>query len=363
MKIKEIKVGKITVPLKKSFKTALRTVHSIEDIVVKVVTDTGHVAYGEAAPTAVITGDTNGSIRCAIEDYIAPQIIGLDIENMEEIMTRIDKSIIKNTSAKAAVDIAIYDLFGQLYNAPLYKLLGGYKKEIISDLTISVNEPSEMAEDSIDAVKRGYKTLKIKVGLDSNMDMERIKAIRDAVGYNIDLRLDANQGWKPKEAVMLLRKMEDKGFNIELVEQPVLANDLDGLKFVTDNVNIPILADESVFSPEDAVKIIQNRAADLINIKLMKTGGIHNALKICSVAEIYGVECMIGCMLESKLSVSAAAHLAASKKIITKIDLDGPGLCKEDPIIGGPEFNDYRIILNDDGGLGFKEIRNLSFSS
>lgn len=361
MKIKEIQVGQISVPLKKSFKTALRTVDKIEDIVVKITTDTGHVGYGEAAPTAVITGDTKGSIRCAIEDYIAPQIIGLEIENIEEIMNRIDNSLLKNTSAKAAVDMAIYDLFGQFHKSPLYKLLGGYRKEIISDLTISVNSPEEMAQDSIEAVKRGYKTLKIKVGLDSQMDIKRIQAIRDAIGYNIDLRLDANQGWTPKEAVILLRKMEDKGFNIELVEQPVLANDLEGLKYVTENVSIPILADESVFSPADAVKIIQNRAADLINIKLAKTGGIHNALKICSIAEIYGVECMIGCMLESKLSVSAAVHLAAAKKIITKIDLDGPGLCKEDPIQGGPEFQDYKITLNDEPGLGFKNIRNLIF--
>jgi len=221
MKIKEIQVGQISVPLKKSFKTALRTVDKIEDIVVKIITDTGHIGYGEAAPTAVITGDTKGSIKCAVENYIAPQIIGLEIENIEEIMNRIDKSLIKNTSAKAAVDIAIYDLFGQFHKSPIYKLLGGYRKEIISDLTISVNSPEEMAEDSIEAVKRGYKTLKIKVGLDSQMDIKRIQAIRDAIGYDIDLRLDANQGWKPKEAVVLLRKMEDKGFNIELVEQPV----------------------------------------------------------------------------------------------------------------------------------------------
>lgn len=361
MKIKDVEVGIISVPLKKPFKTALRTVEGVEDIVVKITTDTGHVGYGEAAPTAVITGDTLGSMRTAIEDYIKPGIIGLEISNMEEIMERIDKSLVKNTSAKAAVDIAVYDLFGQLYKAPLYKLLGGYKKEIITDLTISVNSPEEMAEDSINAVKRGYKTLKIKVGKDAGMDMERIQAIRDAIGYDIELRLDANQGWNPKEAVLLLRKMEDKGFNIELVEQPVKANDLEGLKYVTDNVSIPILADESVFSPEDAVKIIQSRAADLVNIKLMKTGGIHNALKICSVAEIYGVECMIGCMLESKLSVSAAVHLAAAKSIITKIDLDGPGLCSEDPIDGGPIFNDYKIILTEESGLGFKNIRNLRF--
>lgn len=361
MRIKDIEVGIIEVPLRKPFKTALRTVESVRDIVVRVATDTGHIGYGEAAPTAVITGDTLGSMRCAIEDYIRPQLIGLEISNMEEIMLRIDNSIVKNTSAKAAVDIAIYDLFAQMNKSPLYKLLGGYKKEIITDLTISVNSPEEMAEDSLAAVKRGYKTLKIKVGKNSKMDMKRIQAIRDAIGYDIELRLDANQGWNPKEAIILLRQMEDKGFNIELVEQPVKAHDLEGLKYVTDNVNIPILADESVFSPLDAAKIIQNRAADLVNIKLMKTGGIHNALKICSLAEVYGVECMIGCMLESKLSVSAAVHLAAGKSIITKVDLDGPGLCSEDPIEGGPVFNDSVISLNEEAGLGFKKINNLIF--
>lgn len=361
MKIQNIEVGIIEVPLRKPFKTALRRVDSVRDIVVRITTDTGHIGYGEAAPTAVITGDTLGSMKCAIEDYIKPRLIGLEISNIEEIMKRIDMSIVKNTSAKAAIDIAIYDLFGQMNNAPLYKLLGGHKKEIITDLTISVNSPEEMAEDSINAVERGYKTLKIKVGKDSKMDMKRIKAIRNAIGYKVELRLDANQGWTPKEAVLLLRQMEDKGFDIELVEQPVKAHDLEGLKFVTDNVSIPILADESVFSPLDAAEIIQRKAADLVNIKLMKTGGIHNALKICSLAEIYEVECMIGCMLESKLSVSAAVHLAAGKNIITKIDLDGPGLCSEDPIEGGPMFNDSVIQLSETPGLGFKKINNIHF--
>ncbi len=361
MIIKDIEVGTIAIPLKKAFKTALRTVDSIEDVVVRITTDTGHVGYGEAAPTGVITGDTTGSIKTAIMDYIKPNIVGLNIDNLEEIMNRIDKSLVKNSSAKAAVDIAIYDLYGQHLNKPLYKLLGGYRDEITTDLTISVNSPEEMAQDSIEAVRLGYKTLKIKVGLDAKIDMKRIKAIRDAIGYDVDLRLDANQGWKPKEAVRIIKEMEDKGYMIELIEQPVHAMDLEGLKYVTDNVYTPILADEAVFSPRDAINIIQNRAADLINIKLMKTGGIHNALKICSIAEIYQVECMLGCMLESKLSVSAAVHLAGGKSIITKIDLDGPGLSKIDPIDGGPDFQDSKILLSQEAGLGFNEVRNIYF--
>lgn len=361
MKITDIKLGHISVPLKKPFKTALRTVNSVEDVVVRIETDTGHIGYGEAPPTGVITGDTTGAIIGAIEDHIKKHLICMEIENVEEIMLKLDKSIVKNTSAKAAVDIAIYDLFGQLYKAPVYKLLGGYRKEIITDITISVNDPEKMARDSIEAINQGYKTLKIKVGKDSALDMKRMKSIRNAVGYDVDLRIDANQGWNPKEAIYTLRQMEDAGLNIELVEQPVPAHDFEGLKLVTDNVSIPVLADESVFSPRDAMTIIQMRAADLINIKLMKTGGIHNALKICSMAEIYGVECMIGSMLESKISVTAAVHLAAAKSVITKIDLDGPVLCSEDPVNGGAIYEDYRITLTDDPGFGFKEIHGVIY--
>lgn len=356
MKIIDIKLGRISVPLKKPFKTALRTVTSVEDVIVKIITDTGIVGYGEAPPTGVITGDTTGAIIGAIEDHIKKHLIGMDIENFEEIMLKLDSSLVKNTSAKAAVDIALYDLYGQLYRAPIYKLLGGYRKEIITDITISVNDPEQMAKDSLEAVGLGYQTLKIKVGKDAAVDIERMKAIRKAIGYEIKLRIDANQGWKAKEAIYTLRKMEDAGLDIEFVEQPVTAHDFEGLKLVTDNVSIPVLADESVFSPMDAIKIMQMRAADLVNIKLMKAGGIHNALKICSAAEVYGVECMIGCMLEAKVAVTAAVHLAAAKSIITKVDLDGPVLCSEDPVEGGAVFNESRITLNEDPGFGFKHI-------
>jgi o-succinylbenzoate synthase len=356
MKIKDIKIKRISVPLKTPFKTALRTVERVEDIIVEIYTDTGNIGFGEAPPTGVITGDTIGSIIGAIEDHIKKSIIGMDIENFETVIQKLNKCIVKNTSAKAAVDIALYDLYGQLYKAPLYKLLGGFRKEITTDITISVNEPEEMVKDSMDAIKRGYKTLKIKVGKDSKKDLERMKAIRQAIGYDAQLRIDANQGWKPKEAVKVLREMEDAGLNIEFVEQPVIAHDIDGLKFVTDNVSIPVLADESIFSPMDALNVLERRAADLINIKLMKTGGIYNALKICSLAEIHGIECMIGCMLEAKVSVTAAVHLACAKSIITKIDLDGPVLCSEDPINGGAVFNESKITLTDKPGLGIESI-------
>lgn len=361
MKITDIRIGEISVPLKTPFKTALRTVYSVEDIIVEIHTDTGSIGYGEAPPTGVITGDTKGAIIGALKDHIIKSIIGMDLDNFEDILKKLDKSVLHNNSAKAAVDIALYDLYGQLYNSPVYKLLGGHRKEILTDITISVNDPEEMSRDSLDAVKRGFKTLKIKVGKDPAMDIQRMKAIRQAVGYDVNLRIDANQGWKAKEAVKVLRKMEDEGLNIEFVEQPVIAHDIDGLQYVTNNVSIPVLADESAFSPRDVLTILQNRAADLINIKLMKTGGIYHALKICSIAEVYDVECMVGCMLEAKVSVNAAVHLACAKSIITKIDLDGPVLCSEDPIDGGSIFEEDRITVSETPGFGIQKVNGLRY--
>lgn len=361
MKITEVKLGKISVPLRVPFKTALRSVSSVEDIVVEVHTDTGAVGYGEAPPTGAITGDTTGAILGALQDHIIKTVVGRDVDDFEDLMLALNKCIVGNTSAKSAMDMALWDLYGQLYKIPVYKLLGGSRKEIITDITISVNDPDEMARDAVDAVRRGYDTLKIKVGAHPELDVARLTAVRQAIGSDTRIRIDANQGWEPKQAVRLLNQMQEKGLDIEFVEQPVKAHDIDGLKYVTERSYVPVLADESVFSPEDAVRIMQTRAADLVNIKLMKCGGLYNALKIVSAAEVYGVECMIGCMLEAKISVNAAVHLACAKKIITKIDLDGPVLCSEDPILGGAVFDEQRITVSDEPGLGIKGVEKMTY--
>ncbi len=356
MKITEVKLGKISVPLRVPFKTALRSVNSVEDVIVEIHTDTGAVGYGEAPPTGVITGDTTGAIIGAVQDHIAKSIIGRDVDDFEDVIQVVQSCIVKNTSAKAAVDMALWDLYGQLYKIPVYKLMGGAKKGIVTDITISVNPPEEMARDAVDAINRGYDCLKVKVGANPALDVERLSAVRKAVGNDVCIRIDANQAWQPKEAVRILNQMQEQGLQIEFVEQPVPAHDFEGLKYVTERSYVPVLADESVFSPEDAVKIMQMGAADLVNIKLMKCGGLYNALKIVSAAEVYGVECMIGCMLEAKISVNAAVELACAKKIITKIDLDGPVLCKEDPILGGAVFNEKDITVSEEPGLGIKGI-------
>ena len=361
MKITGVRLGKISVPLRVPFKTALRSVSSVEDVIVEVYTDTGAVGYGEAPPTGAITGDTTGAILGALQDHIIKTVVGRDVDDFEDLMQALNKCIVGNTSAKAAMDMALWDLYGQLYRIPVYKLMGGSRKEIITDITISVNDPEEMARDAVDAVRRGYDTLKIKVGAHPELDVARLTAVRQAIGNDTRIRIDANQGWEPKQAVRLMNQMQEKGLDIEFVEQPVKAHDIDGLKYVTERSYVPVLADESVFSPEDAVRIMQTGAADLVNIKLMKCGGLYNALKIVSAAEVYGVECMIGCMLEAKISVNAAVHLACAKKIITKIDLDGPVLCSEDPILGGAVFDEQRITVSDEPGLGIKGVEKITY--
>lgn len=356
MKITKVRLGRISVPLRTPFKTALRSVSSVEDVIVEIHTDCGAVGYGEAPPTGAITGDTTGAIIGAIQDHIGKSIIGRDVDEFEDLLQIVQKCIVGNSSAKAAVDMALWDLYGQLYNIPVYKLLGGAKKQIVTDITISVNDPDIMVRDALIALDRGYDCLKMKVGVNPKLDVERLSAVRNAVGKDIVIRIDANQAWQPKEAVRILNKMQEQGLDIELVEQPVKAHDFEGLKYVTDRSYVPVLADEAVFSPEDAMTIMKMGAADLVNIKLMKCGGIYNALKIASAAEVFGVECMIGCMLEAKISVNAAIHLACAKNIITKVDLDGPVLCSEDPILGGAVFNEKLITVSDEPGLGIKGI-------
>ena len=358
MKITKIEIGKVKIPLKKPFITALRRVDFAEDIIVKIITDTGNIGIGNAPPTLVITGDGQDSVIAAIQEVIAPKLIGMNITEQEEIFNRIDKSMLHNSSAKAAVDIAIYDLWGQYCKLPLYKLLGGYKSKFISDLTISLREPEIMAQDALEAVNRGYCDLKMKVGNDPKMDLKRIKAVRKAVGKDINIRLDANQGWKPKEAVRLIHRLEDSDLNIELIEQPVVAHDIAGLKFVTEHVETPIMADESAFGKYEVFELLAKNACDLINIKLMKAGGIHNALKIADMADTCGIECMMGCMLESKVGITAAASVAGAKKIITRADLDAADLLAEDPVVGGISYKANKINLNNKPGLGISDIKN-----
>ncbi len=361
MKITGFQLGKLRIPLKMPFKTALRSVDHMEDVVIVLETDTGHKGFGSAPATAIITGETHGSIIEAIRTIILPAIQNEDIQNLNHVVELIQGALYKNFSAKAAVEIAVYDLFAQSLNAPLYKILGGGEPVLSTDLTISVDYIDKMVQDAIDAADRGFEALKIKVGKDMRVDIERVKAIYAAVSDRSLIRLDANQGWTPKQTVTALRELESSGVEIEFIEQPVRGNDLEGMKYVTERVTTAVMADESSFGPREVIDLIQMRGADIINIKLMKTGGISNAIKIADIAALYDVDCMMGCMLETAIGVSAAAHVAVAKSnSITRVDLDAPSLATINPVVGGVLFDGSEISISDAPGLGIKTIDELS---
>lgn len=352
LNIRHISVKRRITSLKKPFVTALRTVTSIETAVIFVALEDGIEGIGTASPTTVITGESIQSIEAAIKTILSPLLIGKTIMNIASLSQSIQHSCKGNTSAKAGIEIALYDAYAKQLNLPLYQLFGGKTNKLENDLTIGINETKIMKRDAIEAVQQGFKALKIKAGIERKKDLERIAAIREAVGERIQIRVDANQGWEKKEAVQIISEWEKAGLNIEIVEQPVLAGDIDALKFVTERVCTPIMADESIFSPEQAFKLIQTKAVDWLNIKLMKAGGITQAIKIADVAEAGGVPCMIGSMMESGPGVLAAAHIASAHPNIKKIDLDAP-LWLEDSDGETFPFKGPSIYLSNSPGIGY----------
>ena len=352
MKIINIRTSTLKAPLKNPFITSLRRVDALEDLVVIIECDDGSVGYGEGAPTPVITGETMGSMVATIE-YIKPFLVGLEIEDFDTILNNIHTRILKNTTAKSALEIALYDLKAKAEKQPLYKMLGGKQTTFKTDITISMGEIEKMISDSLDAVNLGYDTLKIKIGDNPEKDVERIIAIDDALDDNITLRLDANQGWTAQESVALLHALEKQDIIAEFIEQPVAADDIDGLRYIKERVQTPLLADESIFSVKDARRLLEMQAIDYVNIKLAKTAGITQALELADVSKEFGVKCMIGCMLEGPISVAAGVHVASAKAdIITMLDLDAVSLLASHPVNTSIVFNESEIQLSEDIGLG-----------
>ena len=352
MKIANIRTTTLKAPLKNPFITSLRRVDALEDLIVIIECDDGSMGYGEGAPTPVITGETIGSMIAAIE-YIKPHLIGLEIENFETVLKSVHSLIIKNTTAKSALEIALYDLKARSENQPLYKILGGTKTHFKTDITISMGEIDKMVSDSLNAVDLGYDILKIKIGDNPQKDIERIVAIDNALDDTITLRLDANQGWTAEESVELLHALEKKNIIAEFIEQPVAADDIDGLKYIKERVQTPVLADESIFSFKDAKRLLDMQAIDYVNIKLAKTAGITQALALADLSAEYGVKCMIGCMLEGPISVAAGVHVASAKaESITMLDLDAVSLLASHPIDTDILFDESYIKLSNSAGLG-----------
>jgi o-succinylbenzoate synthase len=348
MKITDFKLSIIRNELKKPFVTNIRRVEAIEDVCLTLITDNKIVGYGEAPPTVAITGEDIETIRKTISERIFPAIKGLELGG-DDVFEALHASVSKSTSAKACVDMAIYDILAKNADKPLCEYLGGERKTLRTNLTISLNDNATMLQDAIEAHNDGFGILKVKVGQSICDTVEVMQTIRAALPDAL-LRVDVNQAWDVKTALKIIERIEPLG--IELIEQPVIATDLEGLKEITANSSIPILADESVFGYEDAVRILEGRMADYINIKLMKTGGIYEALKIVHLAKEHGAKIMMGSMLESVISVSAAAHFAMTDEAICFYDLDGPLLAKPSSIKNALMFEKDEISLMGCKGLG-----------
>jgi len=353
MHITAIETKILQAPLKRPFRTALRSVEMLEDIVVVVHTDTEHLGYGEGAPTARITGETIETMRAVIA-HITPLLVGRDIAEFETLIALIDHTILHNTTAKSALEIALYDLRSKAQNLPLYQMLGGQKREFESDITISLGETAQMVADSLTATTDGYRILKIKVG-DPQIatDIERVEEIRRAVPPHTILRLDANQGWTKEQTVAVMQTLESKGITPQLLEQPTHYRDIEALGYIKERIATPILADEALFDTYDARRLLSGKLTDYLNIKLDKCGGITKALQIADIAHQYGVKCMMGCMLEGPIAINAALHIVSAKAdTITMCDLDAISLCTTNPTKGGATIKGGWMELGDGLGVG-----------
>ncbi|HHT45046.1 MAG TPA: dipeptide epimerase [Fastidiosipila sp.] len=324
---------------------------SLDDtVLIKLHTDAGLIGYGEAQPFRAVTGETIQSVK-GFYEVLAPLLIGRSPFELETIHRLMNDVAFGNNAAKAGIDIALYDLCAKAVGLPLYRYLGGSEGTVYTDMTIGINKPKKMAELAKAYVDDGFTMLKVKVGLNDEEDIEAIRLIREAVGPDIELRLDANQGWQVKQTLAVLKAMEP--YNIREIEQPVQYHDIAGLRAVRVATDIDVVADESILLPADALRVLKEDACDIVNIKLMKSGGIYQALKINDIAEAAGIPCMVGCMGETALGIAAGAALAAARDNIAYADLDSHNL--NDPLPGMQVMFEQKgsaIKLAEVAGLG-----------
>ena len=284
-------------------------------VLVKITAEDGTVGFGEAcAWEPEFYGETLESVASTISRYIAPVIIGENAFNINRIMTKIDSAVARITCVKEGVDLALHDLKGRLLQVPVYNLLGGsFRKDIPVASEIGIDTPETMAENALDVLKLGIRVIKIKGSDDMKLDVERIKNIRQAVGDEIELRLDPNAAWDTIGTIKTMKQIED--CNLQLLEQPIGAWDLKGMAYIRNNISVPLMADESIWTPQDVVRIAEYGAADIINIKIAKSCGLALAKQIEFVAESHGLPCIVGTEIEPGFSLVAKLHLAASMKI------------------------------------------------
>ncbi|MGC9529099.1 MAG: mandelate racemase/muconate lactonizing enzyme family protein [Candidatus Bipolaricaulaceae bacterium] len=346
----KITVFKADIPLKAPFRIVLGVTEVAHNLFVRLETDAGAWGMGEGSPFSAIVGETQATCLAAART-LAKLLIGKDPLDVEGRLGELAAALPHNTTVRSAFDMALYDLLGKVAGLPLYQLFGGTARELSTDNTVGIDAAPAMAARAAEIARRGFPAVKVKVGTSPEEDAERVRQVREAVGPNLPIRIDANQGWDKVAAERALRLMAP--MEVQYCEQPVAAWDLAGMRRVRRASPIPIMADESLFGARDALRLIAAEACDYFNIKLSKSGGLHEGLRIAAVAHAAGVPCMVGCMSETRLALTAAAHLASARPVIQFQDLDSADMHASDPVVGGITYREGgRIDLPDGPGLG-----------
>ncbi|MED3469000.1 dipeptide epimerase [Bacillus thuringiensis] len=352
MKITAIHLYAIRLPLRNPFVISYGSYSDMPSIIVKMETAEGIIGYGEGVADDHVTGESWESTFYTLKHTLTPALIGQNPMNIEKIHDMMDNTIYGVPTAKAAIDIACFDIMGKKLNQPVYQLIGGrYHEEFPVTHVLSIADPENMAEEAASMIQKGYQSFKMKVGTNVKEDVKRIEAVRERVGNDIAIRVDVNQGWK--NSANTLTALRSLGhLNIDWIEQPVIADDIDAMAHIRSKTDLPLMIDEGLKSSREMRQIIKLEAADKVNIKLMKCGGIYPAVKLAHQAEMAGIECQVGSMVESSVASSAGFHVAFSKKIITSVELTGPLKFTKD--IGNLHYDVPFIRLNEKPGLGIE---------
>lgn len=349
MKITHTEIYRFSIRME-PFVIATGTLDYAQNTFIRIHTDGGIYGVGECSAFPMIVGETQDTCLTLARDF-ARLWKGKNPLALADRLAELDAYIAKNTTAKSAFDLALHDLAAKEAGLPLFNYLGGAPRTITTDITIGIGSPEEMANKAIEFQKQGAKVLKVKLGKAPDADIARIRAIRHAVGSEMTIRIDANQGWTYDEAVWALQGLQ--ALDIQFCEQPMRSYNDALLPELRKKTTIPLMADESCYDHRDALRLAKQGGCDYINIKFSKSGGIAEAMRIQQAAEGYHIPCMIGGMLESRVALSAAVHFAYAASNVHFYDMDTCLIGHlEDPVVGGVRYVGYDISVPDLPGIG-----------
>jgi L-alanine-DL-glutamate epimerase-like enolase superfamily enzyme len=346
MELELIEHADLTIPRKERF-TIARSSSDVAETSWVFVHSGGLIGQGCGAPSDV-THETPATMKETLRTLVKG-LKGYEFHQPHEIAERMDKLVPGNPAAKAAMDIAVHDLAAQVAGLPLYRYLGGTRDRMATDMTIGIMPTPSAVEHAKRWTHEGFRALKVKVGTDPKLDLERLSAIRNAVGPRVELRIDGNEGFTWGQALSFARAARE--LDIVFFEQPVSSSDFEGMRVLVESSPIPIMADEMVLTPEDAKKVRWSNAAKSVNLKLMKHGGIARAMEVDTICSSAGYPTMVGCMSEPQLSIAAGLHFALASPNVKWLDLDSHFNMASDPS-SGLEFKHGHLVASNKPGLG-----------